>query len=203
MKTQLRNLLIRGHSLELKKEIIQTALKMGIPYACDHYVMTRFTINRYLLFKEDILNADESLVTRTRKPIRHRTENYFERYKQKFNPKNMRKKHPFVVITRYANSNYKLVCFRNKIEFMEADRLKPIDLWTIAKKQKLKCALSGLPLTPETVSVDHIIAVSKGGRNTPSNIRLVEHSINRMRNDSDDEEFLKRCARVTDYWRNK
>lgn len=75
------------------------------------------------------------------------------------------------------------------------------DLWKIAKKQKLKCALSGIKLTPENTSLDHIIPKSKGGINTPSNIRLVLKSINTTRQTMTDAEFIELCESVVNHAR--
>lgn len=57
-------------------------------------------------------------------------------------------------------------------------RVTAQELWSIAKKQRLICPLSGRKLTIESISIDHIIPISKGGTNHPSNIRFVDYHAN-------------------------
>lgn len=116
---------------------------------------------------------------------------------EKYMHSSKRVKKTFVVLCYYTNGNYKKVMKRNSA-FVEADfyRIKPFDLWKIAKQQKLRCALTGLPLTFDTVSVDHIIPISKGGLNAPDNLRLLHVSVNRMKLDYSDKEFSNICRLV-------
>lgn len=57
-------------------------------------------------------------------------------------------------------------------------RITAKELWSIAKKQKMKCPLTGRKLTKTSISIDHIIPISKGGTNHPSNIRFVDYHAN-------------------------
>jgi 5-methylcytosine-specific restriction endonuclease McrA len=66
-------------------------------------------------------------------------------------------------------------------------------------EQRGLCAVSGLRLTPENVSVDHIIPVSKGGTHDMSNLRLVVWSVNEAMGTREDAEFIHLCIRVADY----
>jgi 5-methylcytosine-specific restriction endonuclease McrA len=75
-------------------------------------------------------------------------------------------------------------------------KIKPFDLWKIAKKQKLKCALTGDKLTKNNVSLDHIKPKSKGGKNTIENIRLTTKDANWLKNTHSDEELLELCCKV-------
>jgi 5-methylcytosine-specific restriction endonuclease McrA len=118
------------------------------------------------------------------------------KYKSKYNPSVRRKKHPFKVISQYANSNYKLVKFRMKQLVIDSDAITPLQLWKIAKQQKCICAISGIKLTAENISIDHIVPVSQGGSNNISNIRLVHAKVNKMRNDYTMEEFLDLCKKI-------
>lgn len=76
------------------------------------------------------------------------------------------------------------------------NRISDFDLWKIAKKQKLLCALTGDKLVSSNASVDHIIPTSKGGKNVVTNIRLVTKDANFMKNSHSDEEFLKLCKKI-------
>lgn len=81
------------------------------------------------------------------------------------------------------------------------------DLLFTAKKQKYRCALSGVPMTcykevglraRTNASVDRILA---GGDYTPDNIQLVCAALNSWRGDVTVEEFIAWCSTVSDYWR--
>lgn len=198
MKTELRNLLTRGHSLAVKRQIIKDALEFGVYRAATMHASTPSTVNRLLAYKNEIIAVKQGDLKMGKKRIR--SEAYKENYRKKHHPSIKRKIHPFKVIAQYANSNYKLVCYRNRVDFFESDKLTPANLWEIAKKQKCLCALSGLRLDAETVSIDHIIPVSKGGKNIPENIRLVNGKINKMRNDMTDNEFINLCRAVSKWW---
>lgn len=63
-------------------------------------------------------------------------------------------------------------------------------LMVIWEQQDGKCALSGVPLVPGlNASVDHVIPVSRGGGNTPDNLRFIHSSLNRFRGGRTDDEF--------------
>jgi len=76
------------------------------------------------------------------------------------------------------------------------DKISSWDLWKIAKKQKLICALTGDKLTNENLSIDHIIPTSKGGKNLSENIRLVTKEVNILKNSHSDEYLLELCKKV-------
>lgn len=63
-------------------------------------------------------------------------------------------------------------------------------VWSLAKKQKLKCAISGVKLNNRNISVDHIIPFAKDGKNTIENIQLVHVLLNRAKSDLLPDEFL-------------
>lgn len=77
--------------------------------------------------------------------------------------------------------------------------LTAFDLWCIAKRQKLLCALTGEKLTNETISVDHIIPKSQGGSNKRENIRLVHKDANLARRALSDKQFLELCKKVVSH----
>lgn len=68
------------------------------------------------------------------------------------------------------------------------------DYRRIAKKQKLRCAYSGVKLTRANISIDHIIPFAKGGTHTPDNIVLCDMWVNRMKLDKSVEEFKTMIA---------
>lgn len=99
----------------------------------------------------------------------------------------------FLYLSGYSNTNFK------KKGIKDFYILTAFDLWKQAKKQKLLCALTGIKLTKETMSVDHIIPMSKGGSNEPQNIRLVDKDVNLARRALTDEQFFALCQNVVNY----
>lgn len=100
--------------------------------------------------------------------------------------------HPLKKLVNITNSNQKK---RNGIYY----KLAAWDLWKIAKAQKMKCPFTGEKLTSLNASLDHIIPVSKGGTNEPSNIRLVVKWVNLMRLNYSDYEFIEMCHKISNY----
>lgn len=129
----------------------------------------------------------------------HKTKNlpgYIERMKEyrsknavKLNEsyRNRTRRRVFKRLSKYSNKHYKL------------NRITAFDLWKIAKNQKCKCVFTGVQLTVDNMSVDHIIPRSKGGLNIPSNIRLVIKPVNIARQTMSDESFVSLCRSVVLY----
>lgn len=86
--------------------------------------------------------------------------------------------------------------------FPDNEKLTAWDLWKIAKKQRMICALTGVKLTGENMSVDHIVARSKGGSNKPENIRLVHKDANLAKRALTDKQFVDLCRNVIS-WHEK
>ena len=70
------------------------------------------------------------------------------------------------------------------------------DLWKMAKKQRLKCPLTGRTLRNDNISPDHIVPISKGGTHEISNLRLVDRDANIAKASLSDDEFRKLCSDV-------
>jgi|ERR1039458_2034466 5-methylcytosine-specific restriction endonuclease McrA len=98
-----------------------------------------------------------------------------------------RRKQVFRRLCRNANRDYK------------DNKLAPISLWQIAKKQKCKCILTGTYLTIDNMSIDHIIPKSKGGLNISENIRLVIKPINIARQTMTDNELYSLCKLLVNH----
>jgi len=73
------------------------------------------------------------------------------------------------------------------------------DFFNMLVEQQGRCAVSGLRLTPENVSIDHIVPVIKGGTHELSNLRLVVWDVNQAMNSLDDNRFTRLCIQVADY----
>jgi hypothetical protein len=60
------------------------------------------------------------------------------------------------------------------------------------------CALSGIELTPQTVSLDHIVPLAEGGTDDMGNVQLVHAIINSMKGLMSQADFVKWCKLVSD-----
>jgi uncharacterized protein (TIGR02996 family) len=60
------------------------------------------------------------------------------------------------------------------------------------------CALSGIELTPQTVSLDHIVPLAEGGADDMGNVQLVHAIINSMKGLMSQTDFVKWCKLVSD-----
>jgi hypothetical protein len=84
----------------------------------------------------------------------------------------------------------------------KASTVTAFEVWKIVRRQKGKCALSGVKLTSENISPDHIECLAKGGTSVTSNIRLVTKNVNLARHMMNDEEFIEMCQNVVDRYKN-
>lgn len=69
----------------------------------------------------------------------------------------------------------------------------------LIEKQGYRCAISGVELTPELASLDHIVPVSKGGEHAVDNVIWVHAEINRMKGQLSMDEFVSFCSKVVQY----
>ncbi len=73
------------------------------------------------------------------------------------------------------------------------------DFFDMLVQQQARCVVSNVPLTPENVSIDHIIPLIKGGTHELSNLRLVAWDVNQAMNSLDDHTFIELCRQVANY----
>ena len=72
------------------------------------------------------------------------------------------------------------------------DKNRWTELKDLLEEQQRKCAYTNIDLTVgRTASLDHILAKSKGGKDTIENFQWVHLWVNKMKNDRPHEEFLK------------
>lgn len=73
---------------------------------------------------------------------------------------------------------------------------KPIDLASIAKRQRLICPISGIKLTNDNMSLDHIVPLCKSGNNDLTNLQLVDKRVNMMKHVMSMEELTILCRAI-------
>jgi 5-methylcytosine-specific restriction endonuclease McrA len=95
-------------------------------------------------------------------------------------------KHPFKWLCKYEKK-------RNDIT------IQPFDLWKLAKKQKLVCAISGRRLTAENLSIDHIIPMVNGGSTEIHNMQLVDYYANLAKFTLTMDELYSLCEDILNY----
>lgn len=87
----------------------------------------------------------------------------------------------------------------SKMYIKQGIMLTPLDLWSMAKKQKALCGISGKRLKGQIISLDHIVPKSKGGSNNKENLRLVCFNVNIAKHNFDDKDFLEMCQSVINF----
>jgi 5-methylcytosine-specific restriction endonuclease McrA len=160
------------------------------------------TVRKYYLKNKTKIN--EYISDRDKLPEVRKRRNELRILNRSENPALKRKEYDLNIARRrrsplrkLANINNSNMSRKNKNSY----KLKGIELWAIAKKQKMLCPFTGDKLTSENISLDHIIPRSKGGSNEPSNVRLVTKWVNLMRLNYTDEEFIKMCGKISNYCR--
>lgn len=69
-------------------------------------------------------------------------------------------------------------------------------LRALLESQDYCCALTGVQLEPSTASLDHKVAISKGGSDTIENCQIVHKVVNRMKTTLSVDEFVHWCQLV-------
>lgn len=106
----------------------------------------------------------------------------------------------------YADKHRKLHPFKKLASRLLAEKgwnVNPIELWKLAKRQQLICPISGRRLTSQNISVDHIIALTVGGKNELSNIQLTTKEVNVAKHILATNDFIKLCEDITNYQKVK
>ena len=75
-------------------------------------------------------------------------------------------------------------------------RVSRQQLDALLREQNNRCALTGLQLTPQTVSLDHVQPLSRGGSTDLHNCQLTLRTANHMKGSLTHEEFVALCRAV-------
>jgi 5-methylcytosine-specific restriction endonuclease McrA len=69
-------------------------------------------------------------------------------------------------------------------------------LQEVLKRQDERCALTGRRLTPQTASMDHVVPLSRGGKNVVENVQIVHEAVNRAKGGLNNRDFIALCREV-------
>jgi 5-methylcytosine-specific restriction endonuclease McrA len=83
-----------------------------------------------------------------------------------------------------------------KAQRRRQERLTLNGIMAIIEDQQYRCALSGRLLTPEDAALDHILALTRGGRHELTNAQVLHKDINRAKGTLTNEEFIALCRDV-------
>ena len=196
----------RRYSEEFKFQVMDYRKDHTIEETCLKFNVSRYSINKWrgwVRKNQKVTNQKWYKEHRDKyfsKPENRQRINAWMSNFRKENPEKVkdtdkkgRDKRRFKKLAEYSNRNF----FRKGLK--DYHLLTAFDLWKIAKKQKLICPFTGFKLTKENMSVDHILPVSKGGSNHPSNIRLIHKWVNLMLGVHSDEDFLVMCRKIVDF----
>jgi 5-methylcytosine-specific restriction endonuclease McrA len=87
------------------------------------------------------------------------------------------------------------------MEKSKKKRASPKQLEELAYQQGERCALSGLPITPETADLDHITPLVNGGTNEISNLQWLHRSVHKCKGTLATEDFIAICVAVARNYR--
>ncbi len=77
--------------------------------------------------------------------------------------------------------------------------IKKSTVLELIRSQEYRCALTGLPLTPQTASLDHVVPLSQGGSHAIENCQVVRADVNRAKGTMNNEEFIGVCRAVVSH----
>ena len=78
-------------------------------------------------------------------------------------------------------------------------KITALDLFGIAKKQRLICPLTGKKLTRDSISLDHIKPITNGGTNSLDNLRFITRQANVAKHEMSDADFLSFCKDIVNH----
>lgn len=188
---------------EQKTEILEYARANTIVLTCEKFKVSKYAINKWKGW--------------VRKNARISNKNWYDKHAKQYysqprvrikqcaatrawreeNPEKSRAisaegkwRSAFRLLAYYANRTAQ----RKKI--VNYHKITPFEVWKIARRQRLCCAITGLKLHRNNISLDHIISLSSGGSNAPDNLQLLHRWANIAKYDLTQEDFLDFCNLV-------
>jgi len=73
------------------------------------------------------------------------------------------------------------------------------DFYELLTRQGYRCAISGIELTPENTTAEHIVPLRKGGKHELANIYLVDENISRLKRNLLEEEVIEIARRIVEH----
>lgn len=144
----------------------------------------------YKKFREKIRQKSSQRYRENRNELLQKAIEYYNKNKEKVSKRNSKFRKIHILRAMAKSVNGYCEC---------GNKITAFDLWKIAKRQKMKCALSGKQLTRGNISCDHISPRSKGGLNISSNIQLVDFDLNLMKSGHKENEFIQLCWEIVDF----
>lgn len=174
-------------------KIVESALFNGIENASKYFNINIKLIEKWIKSIESIkVKAEKEIIRhslamkkqyQTLSPEKKKLKN---KHKAE-NHKRYYRKHNFLTLLKNLKKNLKTKGYDHQLKFTA------FDLWCLAKRQKLKCAISGIKLTADNLSIDHIIPLSRGGSSDLSNLQIVDKNVNLIKSTMTVDELLKFC----------
>lgn len=134
-----------------------------------------------------------------------RKQKYYAEHRDELRKKNNEYNKRNIVVVRERKRKHRqrrkffhLAGVQNR-RYKHSNDITAFDLWKIARRQKLTCPLTGEKLTNSNISVDHIVPISHGGLNIPTNIRLTTRDINWFKRTMNDPDLLTMCRKVVNH----
>lgn len=78
----------------------------------------------------------------------------------------------------------------------EGQAITSAALEALIEQQQYRCALSGVPLSPDDSALDHKHPVKRGGTHCISNLQWLEPAVNKAKHTMTNDEFVAMCRRV-------
>lgn len=186
-------------------DILKCYKEKGAEFTCQFYRIKRRTINNWIKCQKE---TEQKLYKQEYKKAIYKEQKQLEKELCKIKPIIEK-----TVSTKPKKKYYSLQYNRRHIFKTIFSRLKRNDrakeypnelptisqLWQLAKRQKCKCALSGIKLTNNNISIDHIHPLSKQGGNNIENLQLVEKRLNYMKYTMTKEELIDLCNLIIEY----
>jgi 5-methylcytosine-specific restriction endonuclease McrA len=82
---------------------------------------------------------------------------------------------------------------------MHPEKITAQRLLNLLRLQDFRCALTGIPLSPDTAALDHIVPISRGGKHAMENVQVILANVNQAKGTMSQDEFLEMCRAVIDF----